>query len=171
MWRSFTVLCVAALFAVSCGPAESRDRAARTRTQEGELLRPRDEESLRVVVQDGANNDAVLGMVKSNPSPDPQIDTDTWLTKQLHDDPGQVMFPRWEVQKRAANKYEARFTYTYIGTDNRMVKKGLIWNVDAVLKVVSPPRALAVESAPERSARRDAEGGEIRIRRAEAALE
>lgn len=163
--------CVAAFFAVACTPGDSRERASRTRTQDGEFLRPRDEESLRAVVQDGANNDEVMAMVKKNPSPDPQIDTDTWLTKQLHDDPGQVMFPRWEVQKRAANKYEARFTYTYIGTDNRMVKKGLIWNVDAVLKVVSPPRELAVESAPDRSARREPTGGGGRIRRAEAALE
>ena len=159
------------LLLAGCGVQDPYERVARPRTSEGETLMPRDEQSLRAVVMDSANGDEVLAMVKSYPSPEPQIDTETWLTKQLQDDPGQVMFPRWEVQKRGANKYEARFTYTHIGTDNRMVKKGLSWNVDAVLKVVSPPRELPPEDRVGRGMRTETEAGEKRIRKAEAALE
>ncbi len=155
----------------ACSPSDSYERVQRSRSFEGERALPRDEDSLREVVADSVNTEDVLKLVKRYPAPQSDHDTETWLTKKLHDDPGRVMFPRWEVLRRGSSKYEARFTYTYIGEDNRMVKRGLTWNVDTVLKVVSPPRDLQDEAARTRGMRVESDAGERRIRKAESALE
>jgi hypothetical protein len=157
---------------LACSPQEGYERMLKERAKkEGEPTTPRDEEALRSVVQESANSEVVLAMVKNYPSPDPQITTETWLARHLHDQPGQIMFARWGGLRRGANKYDVTFTYTEIGADNRMVKRGMMWSADTVLKVVSAPRDLPKEDRIGRgpSDRTDAE--ESRIRKAEATLE
>lgn len=164
------MVCAAALLLASCTPQEGENEYRRRR-QDYDTTRSRGVDSLAEVVVDSAKSEDVLKMVKEYQSPDAAINTDTWLARQLYGDPGQIMFERWDVQRRGASKYEARFTYTRVGGDNRMVKRGWSWNVDTVLKVVSPPRELAVDEQVGRSRRSASDDAARRVRAAEASLE
>jgi hypothetical protein len=90
---------------------------------------------------------SLVALVQGSASPEGGM-TDAWLKKQLGQVKGETMFPQWSVERRGTSKYEVQFTYTLIDVDNRIVKRGFAWSVDAGLQLVGPPREISPEYAP-----------------------
>lgn len=95
----------------------------------------------------------VLGMVGESPAPDGSGSTSDWVARMVGNTDAQVLFPRWQVSRRGASKYEVRYTYTTIDETNHLSRAGLRWMVDAALKMVEGPDTMLLEDAsrPERS--------------------
>lgn len=140
VWRS---LCRAAVFLAGplvfsgCGPsADSSSRAL----QEELAVEP----SMAGPV--ASMNDAdVLDLVQEQPAPEGEGTVMQWLDRQLTSTSGQPLFPRWLVQRRAANRFEVRFTYTWIDISNQIENRGFAWQVDGSLRTVAGPQALKPE--------------------------
>lgn len=90
---------------------------------------------------------SLVALVQSTPAVD-GLATSNWVHRQLGLVKGEIMFPKWEAQRRGKTRYEVRFTYTLIDPDNRIVKRGYAWSVDAAVQVVDPPREIDPEYAP-----------------------
>lgn len=91
----------------------------------------------------------VLALVRESPAPEGGGLTQDWVMR-TKDPMSQLLFPRWQVVRRGATRYEARFTYTLIDATNQISRLGYTWSVDAALKLVDAPKSFAqVESAPQ----------------------
>lgn len=80
----------------------------------------------------------VLALVHESPAPDGEGNTTEWVRRSM-DSTVQKLFPRWQVVRRGATRYEVKYTYTVINTTNELTRQGYAWNVDAALKTVGPP--------------------------------
>lgn len=95
----------------------------------------------------------ILALVTEAPAPDGSGPTAEWVLRMVNNSGAQVLFPRWQVSRRGANKYEVRYTYTTIDETNHLSRTGLRWSVDTSLKLVSDPETMVMADAnrPERS--------------------
>jgi hypothetical protein len=65
-----------------------------------------------------------------------------WIKRQIGQQEGQVMFPRWRVLRKGDSRFEVHYLFNVINADNRLLKKGYRWDLDASVKVVGPPVAM-----------------------------
>lgn len=159
---------LAAFLLAACSPQSEREREY-FRQKEAEKM---EEETLKLTIMESAKDTDVILMVKKAPAREGNIDTDTWVDKQIADVKGQVIFPRWEVTRRGSSKYEARYLYTLLDDQNKMTKRGWRWDVDVVVKMVSAPRDFVEEdSQPVQVRKPEAEQRMRRIREEERSLE
>ena len=84
----------------------------------------------------------IVNMVSSNAAPDKLGDTDDWLKRQIGQVDGQILFPRWKVLRHGDTKYEVQYAFSVIDDQNRLIKRGYQWQVDALVKLVGQPREL-----------------------------
>jgi hypothetical protein len=81
-------------------------------------------------------------LVQTSPMEESKESVEQWLDELLNQEEGQVMFPLWSSRRKAASKYEVRFTYTVLRDDYYVEAKGVAWHVDWGLRLVGPPRIL-----------------------------
>jgi hypothetical protein len=90
---------------------------------------------------------SLVALVSSAPAAEGGT-TEEWLTRELKSIKGEIMFPKWDTDRRGTAKYEVRFTFTLIDEETRIVKRGYAWTVDAGLQLVGPRRDLTPEYSP-----------------------
>lgn len=133
------LLCLSvALLASGCGAAQDDDAP-------GGMPGPGSDG--RAVGVDRVAQTSLVALVQNSPAPEGGSTAD-WLKREQAKITGEVMFPRWDVDRRGTSKYEVRFTYTLIDPENRIVKRGFAWTVDAGLQIVGPPREVSPEYSP-----------------------
>lgn len=89
----------------------------------------------------------VVELVKEQAAPEGEGTVVEWLQRVLVAPGGQPLFPRWAVQRRAANRFEVRFTYTWIDLANNIESRGYVWQVDGSLRTVIGPEAMEIEES------------------------
>lgn len=90
-----------------------------------------------------AMNDAdVLELVQERPAPDGDGSTSDWLRRETSAQTGSALFPRWTVQRRTANRFEVRFTFTWVEESNEIENRGFVWQVNGSLRSVEGPQEL-----------------------------
>ncbi|MBW7908439.1 MAG: hypothetical protein H3C50_05895 [Kiritimatiellae bacterium] len=87
----------------------------------------------------------VLDLVREQPAPEGEGTVVQWLERQLASPTGQPLFPRWVAQRRAANRFEVQFTYTWIEGSDQIDSRGFAWQVDASLHTVEGPQAMKTD--------------------------
>jgi len=112
----------------------------------------------------------VLNLVRENPAPDGQGLTKEWV-ERLVDARPQALFPRWQVMRRGATRYEVKYTYTLIDSTNQITRVGYTWGVDAALKVVDAPKVMTQAEPASSPDRRFTQQQRRRIEEEEASLE
>ncbi len=112
----------------------------------------------------------ILELVRESEAPDGRGKTIDWVAREAGVGSGQLLFPRWQVSRRGANRYEVKYTYTFIDATNHLSRRGHTWNVDAALKLVGQPTTVAL-SEPVRQGRTFDQQSDRRIRDEEASLE
>lgn len=129
---------VAALLLLGCGPHSDTSR----------------------VYQPGATGDSTLSgpvvtmsetdvfeLVQEQSAPEGEGTVVDWIERKLTSPAGQALFPRWQLQRRAANRFEVRFTYTWVERSNEIENRGFAWQVDGSLRTVEGPKEIAASSA------------------------
>lgn len=88
--------------------------------------------------------DGAIELVQSSPSPDAEFDgvTGAWIEAMRKESENNVMFPRWEGQRKGAHRFTVRYTHIEIDFDYNMNHVGFEWDVDTMLKDVSGPTVL-----------------------------
>lgn len=94
------------------------------------------------VVESALKDSDIINLVASNAAPDKIGSTDDWLKRQIGTIEGQILFPRWKVLRHGNTRFEARYQFSVIDDQNRISKRGYQWEVDVLVKLVSPPREL-----------------------------
>ena len=112
----------------------------------------------------------ILEMVQEEAAPDGDGTVKDWAGRQADRATGQVLFPRWQVMRRGANRYEVRYTYTLIDATNHLTRMGLSWSVDHALKLVGKPETLKLGD-PQPQGRTFIQQQSRRIREEEDSLE
>lgn len=129
------VACVALVLLValtaSCGPASEQSEDPAGGLWPSDLRAPALPPPLR--------DEDLIALVTAQPAPEGNVSVTAWLERQLAATGGQALFPRWQVSRRAANRYEVRFTYTWINRNNRIEQRGYAWSVDALQNTVEGP--------------------------------
>ena len=121
-----------------CGPVSDSERAyfeARANQQE-------QSEMLRALINSRQTDADVLQMVKAAPVKEGEGNMEEWVGQQMTFVVGQVLFPRWEVQRRGVSTYEVRYTYTHIDASNQLYRSGFKWDADPLVKVISAPSVI-----------------------------
>lgn len=112
----------------------------------------------------------VLNLVRENPAPDGQGLTKEWVERVV-DARTQALFPRWQVVRRGATRYEVKYTYTLIDATNQIIRVGYTWSVDAALKLVDTPKTMTQAEPSPMPDRRFNQQQRRRIEEEEASLE
>lgn len=128
------------------------------------------QQELRNAVVSIVPDQEILSLVFSNAAPDGMGTTKDWVDRLASSQSGQILFPRWQVARRGANRYEVRYTYTRIDVTNNLTRGGFSWNVEAALKLVDEPNTLTI-AEPILKGRTFTQQQEHRIRDEEASLE
>jgi hypothetical protein len=119
-----------------------------------ERNRERSERIARLrAVNENVTTETVINRVKSNPADDGDGTTEEWLTRQIQNMKGQIMFPRWTATRRGSNKQEVVFDFVFIDAQNRMRRIAYKWDVDVLDMTVSEARITQLEEiqSPEQS--------------------
>ena len=158
----------AAAFAIAVLAGCGRDEAAPGRGDE-----KASERSSRALqgAASRATETGVVAMVQMSPAKDGGGTMGDWVDRRLKELTGQLMFPRWQAERRGASKFEVQFTFTLIDKENRIVKRGYAWTVDVPLNLVGPPREMEPEYTQPVDARRRQLYEERRALDAEKSLE
>ena len=131
-----------------CEPVSEQERAyfearAMEEEQEGLLMETKTEWN----TVDGA-----IEMARTTMMADTNVFAGThgeWVRARVEQVRGDVMFPRWEGQRKGANRFEVRYTHTEIDDDYNLERVGFTWNVDTMLKLVDGPQPIdPAELAP-----------------------
>ncbi len=130
----------------------------------------RDRTDAREAVLPAVPDEDVLTLVRESPAPDGNGLTQDWVMR-TPDSMSQLLFPRWQVTRRGATRYEARFTYTLIDATNQISRLGYAWNVDAALKIVEAPKPFTHQEPTVRSGRTLSQQQRRRIQDEESSLE
>ena len=136
------LLCAfAALFLLpACTPQTAAERAY---FEEKEAERIEKSELKGKIEANSALKDKdIINIVASNAAPDQAGITEDWIKRQIGAIDGQVLFPQWKVQPRGGTKYSVQYMYTVIDEQNRLVHHGFQWEVDALIKTISPPHEM-----------------------------
>lgn len=149
-----------------CGYQTESERAYFDAKESERLTQLEQRNALVAVVPDKD----ILEMVQEEAAPDGEGTVKDWVGRQANLTSGQVLFPRWQVMRRGANRYEVRFTYTLIDATNHLTRLGQTWNVDHALKIVGKPQALKLGD-PQPQGRSFIQQQSRRIREEEDSLE
>lgn len=145
------IMLAAGFLLTACAPQTAAERAYFEQKKAERDAR----DSLRTTITDDSLKDAdIVNMVISNAAPDGNGINDDWLKRQIGQVDGQILFPRWKVMRHGPNKYDAQYSFSIIDAQNRLSKRGYQWSVDAMVKLVGPPRELEL-AAPANSTRPD----------------
>ncbi len=166
MNRASSAAVAALLLGAGCGYQSETERAF---FQERDAERLQRQEQLQLVTA-AVPEEEVLGLVQDHEMADGSGAAGDWVIRQVNALGGQHLFPRWQVFRRGANRYEVRFTYTHLDASNTMTRRGYSWSVDAALKLVGEARELDAEEQA-RPGRTLGRREEDRIRQHEASLE
>lgn len=134
--------------ATGCSPQPTLDRSRGT-GWEPERLAALD---ARTAAVPAVPDEDVINLVRDHPAPDGQGLTREWVERVV-DAQAQALFPRWQVARRGATRYEVKYTYTLIDATNQITRVGYTWGVDAALKVVDAPQTVTLaepSSSPDR---------------------
>lgn len=173
VWRERSALvgCLAlvavALAGVSgCSPQAQPNRSRRTgwETERSAAL------EARTAAVPAVPDEEVLSLVREDPAPDGQGLTKDWVERVV-DARAQALFPRWQVMRRGATRYEVKYTYTLIDATNQITRVGYTWGVDAALKVVDAPKTVTQAEPASSPDRRFTQQQRRRIEEEEASLE
>lgn len=133
-----TIALVTALILTGCSPESDAERAyARARRQE--QLR---QGQLRSTLEGATEESAAVDMAKQWPALEGEGNTEQWTMRQMQSSGGNPLFPHWRAQRRGRGRYDVTFTYTLMNELGSVEKKGFLWRVDLVLKLVSEPREM-----------------------------
>lgn len=144
-WASAAAL--AAIGLAGCAPPSDREREF---FEERDMERQQREAFARSL-ESGAEEGEVLKLVQGSAAEDGEGTVEEWIVRQLGMIEGQVLFPRWEVRRRGASKYEVRYLCTVVADDHSVQKRGYSWNVDLVLRIVGPHSVLDPEDLTQRT--------------------
>lgn len=140
---AFLALAVSVALTASCGPASEQ-------AEHADEFWPTDLSA--PAVPPPLRDEDLIALVTAQPAPEGNVSVTAWLERQLAATGGQALFPRWQVSRRAANRYEVRFTYTWINRDNQIEQRGYAWSVDALQNTVEGPFSIGdAEPASPRS--------------------
>ncbi|MCS6771749.1 MAG: hypothetical protein NZ740_06945 [Kiritimatiellae bacterium] len=96
-----------------------------------------------------ATEEELVRLVLQQPAPDGGEGTvSNWIDRLSRSPSGQPLFPRWHTRRRAATRFEVRYTYKWVGLDSQIVNRGYMWMVDTALNTVSAPQPIADADAP-----------------------
>ncbi len=140
------LIAAAVLTLAACAPQTAAERAYFEQKQEEIEAK----QSLKnKLIQTTLKDTDIINMVSSNAAPDSLGNTDDWIKRQIGSIEGQILFPRWKVLRHGETKYEVQYAFSVIDEQNRIVKRGYAWDVDAIIKVVTLPREMKfTEQAP-----------------------
>ena len=158
--------CALVLALAGCGYESESERAYQEAKEKERLALLEQRNALVATVPD----QEVLTLVYDTPAPDGSGSTKEWIGRKATDPAVQVLFPRWQVMRRGANRYEVRYTYTFIDATNHLSRMGYAWNVDASLRLVGTPQSMTFKD-PQPQGRTFSQQQERRIREEEASLE
>ena len=130
----------------SCAPSDSGDRQG---PREFVVERERVRAVRRAMA--GATSEQIVQLVKDSRVDEDGPTTGEWLAAQVSQRSLHVLFPRWETERVAPQKYEVTYIYTEIGGDDRIQRRGYHWAVDAVLGLVGPAYEFTAEELAERT--------------------
>ena len=162
-WAAVLLLATAG---AGCGFGTESERAYFA-SREAERLQQLE---LRDAVVAETPENEVLTLVTDDAAPDGAGTTGDWVKRAAGETGGQLLFPRWQVDRRGANRYEVKYTYTLIDSTNHLSRRGFLWNVDTALKLVGKPHPLVL-AEPARAGRSFNQQQERRISEEEASLE
>lgn len=96
--------------------------------------------------------DGAIELVQQAPASEVDFEGSTaeWIANHREQNENTIMFPRWEGQRKGAHHFAVRYSHIEIDFDYNMEHVGYEWQVDTMLKQVSPPVPLTqseVESA------------------------
>lgn len=148
---------------ISCSPMTEQEEEFFQQRKE----RREQQEMISTVLEGSTRQAEAMTMVKEQEAPDKRGTVEEWLERAILIPGAKIMFPRWKVLPRGKDKYEVRFEYTAMKEGFEIEKRGYSWNVDLVLKIVSPYRELELD-APGRSLDRSEASQQQRRRRATA---
>jgi hypothetical protein len=164
--RFLPVVALLLAVAAGCSPPSASNRSRRTGW---ETERPGTLDARTAVVPAVPDED-VLDLVRDHPAPDGRGLTREWVERVV-DVRAQALFPRWQVARRGATRYEVKYTYTLIDATNQITRVGYTWGVDAALKVVDDPQTMTVAEPAATPDRRFNLQQRRRIEEEEASLE
>ena len=136
-----SIICVAVTLAsalAGCGSGDAPDDEGGG-SSESRSSRPASLAASRI------SETGVVAMVQASPAKEKNGTLADWVGRRLKELTGQIMFPRWQAERRGANKFEVQFTFTLIDEQNRIVKRGYAWTVDVPLNLVGPTREIEPE--------------------------
>jgi hypothetical protein len=117
-----------------------------------DLVEAYDADFARIEAVSDVSPPEILQLVQEQPAPDGNGTVADWIERQARSARGQPLFPRWQVQRRGINRFEVRYTFTWIGLDNQIESRGYIWHVDSALNKVQGPKTIVIgESSRARS--------------------
>lgn len=126
-----------------CNPVRPEDKAW---FAERERQRAQRETRMRDVHQQ-IQPDELIKLVRQAPEPEGAGTNEDWLNRKIAEMGGQIMFPRWEVRRRASNKQEVSFQFLLIDDQNVMRRYVCAWEVDALAMSIAEPRMIALDEA------------------------
>ncbi len=140
MKRAWRVVALSALlpFCGGCGDAPAPSRA---------LQQNLPMESLPVAAAESMSPAEVIELVREQSAPEGEGTVMEWLDRQMVSPTGQPLFPRWVAQRRAANRFEVQFTYTWVEGSDRIESRGFAWQVDASLHTVEGPQTIRLNES------------------------
>lgn len=124
-----------------CDPMRPEDKAW---FAEREQQRARREALMRDVRQQ-VRPDELIKFVRQAEAADGSGTNEDWMNQRIAEMGGQIMFPRWEVSRRASNKQEVTFQFLLIGENSIMRRYAFAWVVDALDMSIAEPRLLGEE--------------------------
>lgn len=85
----------------------------------------------------------LINLVLQQPAPDGEGSVSNWIDRLYLSVEGQPLFPRWQTRRRAANRFEVRYSFKWVERDKPIENRGYVWLVDPSLRHVEGPRVLA----------------------------
>lgn len=141
LYRAGSMVCLCVLVS-GCDPAPEGERTY----YEEQEVRAEDERFLMEVMTTTDSMDGAIQLVQQQEAPDEFGGTiEEWLAVARREIEGDVMFPRWEGQRKGANRFEVRYTHTVIDYDYNIMRTGYTWEVDTMMKVVNGPKPIDPE--------------------------
>ena len=122
----------------ACSPPTDSEKAY----LEGVEARAERQDNLKKTLETAREDEDIVKLVKTHKAADGRGTYEDWGSRQMNVTHGTILFPRWQVARKGASKYEVSFTFSKLDAGGNMTKMGWAWSVDQVLKLISEPRAL-----------------------------
>jgi hypothetical protein len=153
MARRFQIIVLAcAAAAAGCGDTQQEDDLyLEMRRQEETMQREAATRGAGGVEQDAE----AIRLVKESAAPDEQGTNEDWVRRQTEGERTSVYFPVWKASPRGLSKFEVTYSCTVVVDERNVIeKRGFAWNVDLVLRLVTPPREMRPDELSSRAVTR-----------------